>query len=77
MHCGKDPFKLYCDSIALLGSYSLSVGDWFSHGLPPVLVSGNIPVRNSHLFMTLLNVIHRFPVSSPLYFDRCHSIFVK
>lgn len=55
MHCGKDPFKLYCDAIALLRSYSLSVGDWFSHGLPPVLVSGNIPVRNSRLFMTLLS----------------------
>lgn len=47
VHCSKDPFKLYCDAVALLRSYS-----------PPVLVSGNIPVRNSHLLMTLLNVIH-------------------
>lgn len=71
------PFKLYCDEVALLRSYLLSVDDCFINSLPPVLVSGNIPVRNSQLLMTLLNVIHSFPVSSPVYFDRCYSIFVK
>ena len=76
VHRGKDHFRLYCDAITFLRLYPLSMGDWFSHGLLSMLVSGNIPVKNSHLFI-ILNVIHRFPGPSPLYFDRYYSILAK
>lgn len=35
------------------------MGDWFSHSCLSVLVSGNIQVKNCHLFM-MVNVIRRF-----------------
>lgn len=52
------------------------MSDWFSHGLLSVLISRNIPVKNSHLFM-IVNVIQRIPGPYPLYFDRYYSILAK